>query len=200
MPNTTYTFKPRRFGAPVTLTSSAEGVESVDGKSSALVAWTNIERIELWLHSSVTDHPEHRCLVSVRGAKALLICSASRRGLLRSVPQDREYRRFVLALHDGVLMHGSHVSFRGGVSVARYALNLSILVLLAGSLSVAAFSGFFRFVHSPMGTWFLFALASTATWSWLRRNRPKSYDPRAIPPGLLPPESSAPEPDVTDAA
>ncbi len=95
--------------------------------------------------------------------------------------------------------------FDCGVSTARYALNLGcLLVTLPMLFGVLALFGSAIGIPAVLHL-LLIALLLPFAWKWLRRNRPGSYDPSAIPAALLPdasaaPADSAPIPRSTAAA
>jgi hypothetical protein len=98
----------------------------------------------------------------------------------------------VLALHHALLPRAGEVRFGTGVSTSRYLFNLGcLLVMLPLLLGVLAMFGIAIGIPAVLHL-VLIVVLLPFVWRWMRRNRPGTYDPRAIPVMLLPAAVAAP--------
>ena len=98
----------------------------------------------------------------------------------------------MLALHHALLPRAGEVRFGTGVSTSRYLFNLGcLLVMLPLLLGVLAMFGIAIGIPAVLHL-VLIAVLLPFVWKWMRRNRPGTYDPRAIPVMLLPAAVAAP--------
>ena len=98
----------------------------------------------------------------------------------------------MLALHHALLPRAGEVRFGTGVSTSRYLFNLGcLLVTLPLLLGVLALFGTAIGIPAVLHL-VLIAVLLPFVWKWMRRNRPGTYDPRAIPAMLLPAAVAAP--------
>jgi len=101
--------------------------------------------------------------------------------------QNRDYRTFILELHERMAKAGSKATLTGGLSPNLYAAGLTLIILLA--IGMAAL--FIRALVTGEFSGALFLLAFAALFGWqiggfLRRNRPLVYTFSDLPARLLP--------------
>lgn len=105
---------------------------------------------------------------------------------------DADYVRFAEALHGAILASGVPAEFRSGNSTAGYLVNIAIVVGTAAllySVLPLLVAG-----YGPVGIvgvkLLVIAFMLPTLWRYMKRNRPKTYRPDAIPATALPALSS----------
>jgi hypothetical protein len=103
------------------------------------------------------------------------------------VPQDQDYRAFIVQLHERMAKAGSRAALRGGLPAKTYAAALILLALLA----IAMAGLLVRAIATGEFTGALFILGFAALFGWqvggfVRRNRPLDYSYDHLPQALLP--------------
>ena len=102
-------------------------------------------------------------------------------------PQDKEYRNFIVQLHERMAKAGSRAALSGGLGANSYAI---VLILLA-VLGIAMAGLLVRAIATGEFAGALFIVGFTALFGWqvggfVRRNRPLVYDFDHLPEALLP--------------
>lgn len=130
----------------------------------------------------------YRCALRARGGAKLAFFNRTYRGALDVVDTSAEYAAFVRALHTAILRAAPRCRFLAGVPNAPYAFNVGCAVLgLAGFATGIALVLFLAGLHWLAAALLALAVVMVpATLRWLALNREPPYDPRAIPPQLLP--------------
>lgn len=148
------------------------------------------EIAQVWLSYQPTRDESQRfvCTLVTRAGAKLPFTNREYRGLLDFVRHDAEYSAFVREIHHA-LRKRKDVTYHGGVGAARHALGSGCLVLgLATALiAVAVMLASMGFVLIATLKIVLIAVMVPGAMRWVARNKPRVYDPRSIPPELLPP-------------
>jgi hypothetical protein len=125
-------------------------------------------------------------LYHANGARLALISTSWQTAALMA-PQDKDYRLFIIALHERMAKAGGRAELSGGLGPKTYAAALALVALLgigmAALLIRALSTGEFA------GAAFLVGFAALFGWQvggFIRRNRPVAYTFECIPEALLP--------------
>jgi hypothetical protein len=102
-------------------------------------------------------------------------------------PQDKEYRNFIVQLHERMAEAGSRAALSGGLGANTYAAVLVVLAMLA----IAMAGLLVRAIATGEFAGALFIVGFTALFGWqvggfVRRNRPLVYSFDHLPKALLP--------------
>jgi hypothetical protein len=130
-----------------------------------------------------------RIWVTGRQRPIAVISSASYRGFLFFETHSTAYRALVLALHQRLLAGGVRAEFRAGVSAWTYwgqAAFLSAAVALFAAVMLAI-GDTAEWSGSAWVKWAVALTLAPVAFAWFFANRPRGYDPAALPPEVLPP-------------
>ncbi len=175
------------------------GITHEIGAVHNLLPLAEVASVALAYAPSRADLARYTCTVTGRRGHVVQLQSTSYRGIADFASQADAYRAFVLALHHALLPRAGEVRFGTGVSASRYLLNLGcLLVMLPLLLGVLALFGTAIGIPAVLHL-VLIVVLLPFVWKWMRRNRPGTYDPRAIPLALLPAAAAAPDGQVPAA-
>ena len=162
------------------------------------LSWRIARRTGLWPYADITNvrlsyRPvsmqarRFRADIGEINGKRLAILSTSWQTAALMAPQDREYRIFIVALHERMAKAGSKAVLAGGLGPRIYAAAISCVVLLA----IAMTGLLLRSVATAewVGALFLIGFAALFTWQvggFIARNRPLIYSFDDLPKALLP--------------
>jgi hypothetical protein len=128
-----------------------------------------------------------RADIERKDGQSIAIFSTSWQTVALMAPQDREYRAFIIQLHERMKRAGSTATLIGGIRSGIYAAGVAVMALLAialaGLLARAVGTGEFG------GALFLVGFAALFAWQvggFIRRNRPQTYTFDQLPQALLP--------------
>ena len=124
----------------------------------------------------------------VGGRPQLKIISTSWKSIVEQERQDRSYSVFVRALHQRISESASAARFERGTSPWIYWPGFAIFVAVA----VGVAGGAVQALQAGAYVGAAFARAFLALYLWqienfLRRNRPGTYSPEALPRDVMPP-------------
>ena len=117
----------------------------------------------------------------------IVLMSTSWQTSVLVAPQDRDYRVFIVELHQRMAEAGSHAVLIGGLKPRVYFAAVILLALVAlamAGLLVRAIA-----IGEWAGILFLLGFAGLFTWQvggFVRRNRPHAYTFDQLPDALLP--------------
>lgn len=185
-----YSYRLNVLTSETTIWLGQDGFQILEhGGKSRTFSYADVASVRLSYEPSRASSDLYFCRIYVKGrsAPAVTISSTFYRGFLNFDPQLAQYRRFVEALHAKLPPRGG-IRFRAGVSAFAYwgnAVFLTLVAVFAAALLIPIWAGV---VLSGM-IWVKLALIAflaplAAAWFWA--NRPRDYDPAAIPPELLP--------------
>jgi hypothetical protein len=125
-------------------------------------------------------------IVNADGAR-LAILSTSWQTAALMAPQDRDYRAFIVALHERMAKAASRAVLAGGLGPRVYAAAIVCVSLLA----IAMAGLLLRSVATGEWAGVLFLIGFAALFAWqvggfIARNRPLSYTFDDLPKALLP--------------
>lgn len=187
MPAADYSFTPGALRPPTTISVRPEGLSVVTGAVSRRVPWAEIRTIQLAFDPTRFDRQRFECRLFPRAGAPIGILSTSYLGPGRFQLQAAEYRQIVEEIHECLRAQGKDVAFAAGTTSLRYGINIAILFTVLGLLVPALVIAGTAFL-GPLVILQLIAMAVGLWWAgkWFLANRPSTYDPRAIPEGLLP--------------
>jgi hypothetical protein len=185
-----YSFRLNVLTSETTIWLGKDGFQVLakDGVSRTF-SYDQVTKVRLSYEPSRAVSDLYICRIHVDGQSAPVatVSSTFYRGFLSFDPQLEAYRAFVGALH-GKLAGRARVTYRAGVSNLAYWGNAVFLTV------VAVFSALLLgpiIAEVTVGPWqwlkialIAFLLPLAAAWFWV--NRPRGYDPAAIPTELLP--------------
>jgi hypothetical protein len=131
----------------------------------------------------------HRFRADIRHSNRarISILSTSWQTAALMAPQDRDYRAFIVALHERMAKAGSRAELTGGLGRKTYATAV-VLLALVGVMMLGLFVRALA-VGEWSGVLFLIGFAALFGWQvggFVRRNRPVGYSFDHIPEALLP--------------
>jgi hypothetical protein len=183
-----------RYAYKASLIGAAHQFELTDGGLSWRVAgksgvWPYADIAAVRLSYRPVSMQQHRFRADIRhnsGAR-LSILSTSWQTAALMAPQDRDYRAFIIGLHERMAKAGSTAELIGGLGRKTYLAALALVALLG----VMMFSLLVRATMVALwgGVLFLIGFAALFTWQvggFIRRNRPLSYRFDHVPEALLP--------------
>lgn len=144
---------------------------------------------QVWLAYQPTRDESERytCRLVTRRGVRLEFTNREYKGVLDFERRDAEYAAFVREVH-ARLASRTDVTFRGGVGALRHAAGAGCLVggIVLVLLGIAVMLAAMGLVLIAVLKFVLIATMVPGALRWVARNQPRTYDPRAIPPELLP--------------
>jgi len=153
------------------------------------VPLVNIERIRIAFEPTRVQDTLYTCRIWIKGRSSpfTVLHSQSYRGFADFEPHDLAYRGFVEALNAAVAERNPGAKFEAGASSWGYAANIGVLVLGAMALAwVLLLTGGEGWSAITITKALLILAMIPLGIAWVRANRPRSYDPRAIPTNVMP--------------
>ncbi len=183
----TYAYKPSLMGAPFEFRLTESALEWRKGNYADRVPYDRIRRVRLSFRPVTMQTHRFQAEIWPAAGPKLIVASSSWRSMVEQERHDATYGPFLAALHQRIAAHGGRTSFESGMPVlmfwvallvfgaACFALaGLTVRALQIGELPGAAIVGGFL------------ALFLWQVGTFLRRNRPMTYRPDALPPQVLP--------------
>ena len=186
-PATRYAYKASLIGAAHQFELTGEGLSFRVAGRSGLWRYAEIAAIRLSYRPVSMQWRRFRADIHHANGARIVIFSTTRQTAALMTPQDRDYRAFIVQLHQRMAEAGSKANLSGGLGANTYAAALVLLALLgiamAGLLVRAVATGEFAGA--------LFIVGFTALFGWqiggfVRRNRPLLYSFDHLPEALLP--------------
>jgi len=182
-----YAYKASLIGAAHQFDLTEEGLLWRFAGRSGVWGYADIAAIRLSYRPVSMQARRFRAdLHHVNGSRLVIISTSWQTAALMA-PQDKDYRVFVVALHERMANAGSNAKLSGGLGRCIYAAGVALLGLvgvgMAGLLVRALAIGEFA------GAAFLVGFAALFGWQvggFVRRNRPVAYTFGYIPETLLP--------------
>ena len=182
-----YTFRPSLLGAPREFKLAADGLRWTAGSRSGRVPFRDVRRVRLSYRP--VSMQAHRFVTEVwaEGAPKLEIVSSSWKSMVEQVRQDQPYADFVRELHRRVAAAAAPARFEQGRNPLFYWTGLAVFAAVA--LAIAALAVRALQAGAVAGALFILAFLALFLWqggNFLRRNRPGTYRPDALPELLMP--------------
>jgi hypothetical protein len=183
----TYIYRPSLLGAPWQFRLTDDALFWDIGRKSGQAFYRDIRRVRM-SYRPVTMQ-SHRFVTELwpQGGARLDIASTSWKSMVEQERLNKPYAAFIGELHRRVAQGGAPVSFETGVHPLHYwaaaavfaGVVIGLLALIVQSLQAAVWSG------AALVALFLLMFLWHGT-NFLRRNRPGTYRPDALPVALIP--------------
>lgn len=183
-----YEFKPSLLGALWLFDLEPDALVWRAGRRSVTLPYRDIVRVRLTYRPQSLQAQRYRADILGRGGRRVALVSATWRGMLAVAPQAKSYTAFLRALHARIAQSGGSCEFVTGLSRVAYVAGVGLLAIVGAALFVMMIRALTQ--GYPMGAAFVAAFMLLGGWQLGRlfwRNRPRRYDPNAIPDELLPP-------------
>ena len=182
-----YAFKPSLMGAAHQFELTDGGLSWRLAGRSGVWPYTDIAAIRLSYRPVTMQADRFRADIHHVKRARITVVSTSWQTAALMTAQNRDYRSFMVELHERMARAGSKAILTGGLNSNLYAAGLTLVILLA--IGMAAL--FIRALVTGELYGALFLLAFIALFGWqiggfLRRNRPLVYSFSDIPTRLLP--------------
>jgi hypothetical protein len=182
-----YAFKPSLIGAAHQFELTDGGLSWRLAGRSGVWPYADIAAIRLSYRPVTMQADRFRADIYHKSRARITVVSTSWQTAALMAAQNRDYRGFMVELHERMARAESTAVLTGGLGRNVYAVGLTLIILLAigmaGLFIRALFTGEFS------GALFLLAFAALFGWQiggFLRRNRPLVYTFADIPARLLP--------------
>jgi hypothetical protein len=182
-----YVYKASLIGAAHQFELTDHGLSWRAGRRSGEWPYAAIAAIRLSYRPVSMQSRRFRADIENGDGRRIALLSTSWQTAALMAPQDRDYRAFIVQLHERMRQAGSAAVLRGGLSPRVYAAAVAVLALVA----IAMAGLFVRAVTTGQwsGALFLIGFAGLFTWQvggFIRRNRPQAYSFDRLPAALLP--------------
>ena len=184
---THYAFKPSLMGAAHQFELTDGGLSWRLAGRSGVWPYTDIAAIRLSYRPVTMQADRFRADIHHARRARITVVSTSWQTAALMAAQNRDYRTFILELHERMAKAGSKATLTGGLSPNLYAAGLTLIILLAIGMAALFIRALFTGEFS--GALFLLAFAALFGWQiggFLRRNRPLVYTFSDLPARLLP--------------
>ena len=186
-PATRYAYKASLIGAAHQFELKGEGLSFRVAGRSGLWRYAEIAAIRLSYRPVSMQWRRFRADIHHANGARIVVFSTTRQTAALMTPQDRDYRAFIVQLHQRMAEAGSKANLSGGLGANTYAAALVLLALLG----IAMAGLFVRAVATDEFAGALFIVGFTALFGWqiggfVRRNRPLLYSFDHLPEALLP--------------
>lgn len=182
-----YRYRPRLIGGEFELTLAPDALEWAAGMRTGHLAYGDIKRVRLSFQPSNLMTRRCVCEIWPQSGGRLSVSSSSARSLLDSTDHGPEFRAFVTALVRKVGGAGGAPRLEAGMVAWRWWPMMIITIAVLGGAFVLGLRAFVTgetvFGLAVLG---LAALFGWQMGSLIGRNRPRTFAPNAIPPGVLP--------------
>lgn len=182
-----YAYKASLIGAAHQFELTADGLSWRLAGRTGLWPYGDISAIRLSYRPVSMQQHRFRADIRHRSGARLSILSTSWQTAALMAPQDRDYRAFIIALHDHMAQAGSTAELMGGLGRKTYMTALALVALLGVMMSSLLIRALLAGLWG--GALFLIGFAALFAWQvggFIRRNRPLGYSFGRVPEGLLP--------------
>jgi len=182
-----YAFKSSLIGPPNSFRLGREGLVWSTGRRAGTVRYDRIRRVRLSFRPVTMQSYRFITEIWSNDAPKIQIASTSSRSFIDQQRQDGEYRAFIGELHRRVVAAGGQTEFLTGMAMARFGLGVvvfaALLITFALLMIRTVQRGDMVAVAVICG---VFALFGWQAGNYLKRNRPGTYRPDALPPDVIP--------------
>ena len=176
------------LGAPRHFTLSDDGIDWKSGAMSGHIPYRNIRRLRMSFRPVSMQSSRFITELWGEGTPRLKIVSISWKSMVEQERLDRSYSVFVRELHRRISKAASSARFERGTNPWAYWPGLAIFVAVALGLAGGAVQALQASAYT--GAAFVGAFLALYLWqieNFLRRNRPGTYNPEALPKEVMPP-------------
>ncbi len=185
-----YAYRPSLAGAAVQFRLRPDSFEWRAGWRSRTVPYERIRRIRLSFRPLKLTAKRYLAEVWDADGGKVMIASTSWKSIAEQEPLDAAYRAFLEELHRRLIARAAPTAFETGLPPWLYWPGVAVFVGTAlGLATLTAIA-----LKNAQGAGALFVGGFLALFLWrlggyFRRNRPGTYRPDVLPPGLVPPGS-----------
>ena len=184
-----YSYRPSLLGAPWEFKLTEHGMDWSAGSRSGRVRYRDVRRVRLSFKPGSMQAHRFLTEIWVEGAPKLEILSSSWKSMVEQVRNDGPYAAFITELHARVAHAASPVPVRyeRGANPFLYWPGLAFYAVVALGLA----GTFVRALqlHTLGGAAFIGGFGALFLWqggNFVRRNRPGTYRPDALPDKVMP--------------
>jgi hypothetical protein len=182
-----YAYKPSVAGSPLLFELTGQGLSVSTGYRADLWRYGDIAQVRLsYRPVSMLKH-RFRTDIRHKDGRRLRIVSATWAGIVALTPQDNSYRAFIEELHQRIADERSGSACFAGLG--QFHFTLAACVFAAIMLALAALIVRALAMGDIVAALFLLGFGAWSGWylgGWLKRNKPRRYDPAEVPRELLP--------------
>jgi hypothetical protein len=183
----TYTYKASLIGSAHRFELTEDRLAWHVAGRSGLWPYTDIAAVRLSYRPISMQPRRFRADIEHANGQRISVLSTTWQTVTLMMPQDNDYRVFIIELHRRLKRAGSAAMLVGGLKPGLYAAAVAVLALVAiaitGLLARAVATG------ALGGALFLLGFAALFGWQiggFIRRNKPQRYTFDALPEELLP--------------
>jgi hypothetical protein len=182
-----YTYKPSLMGAPFEFRLADDSLEWRKGRHADRVPYDRIRRVRLSFRPVTLQTHRFQAEIWPTAGPKLLIASTSWRSMVEQERQDAAYAAFVAELHRRIAAQGGKPSLEAGAPAPIFWIGF--VMFAAASLALAGLTVRALQVGELAGAGIVAGFLALFLWqvgTFLKRNRPTTYRPDALPPQVLP--------------
>jgi len=188
-----YSTRKNAFTGTQTFALDQTGLDIIEDKRSPQrILLADIICVRLEFHPTRFETERYRCEIRTRQNKQWEFFNRSYEGVASFRDTSTEYAQFVRELHAALPRVNPGCQFVAGCTGARYWINVAAMVFTALVLmALLAFLVMVGMHWIALLKMLLIAAFTPVAIQWLRRNRPRRYQPTAIPEEVLPATANA---------
>jgi len=182
-----YTFRPSLVGAPWQFALTPEGIAWTAGRRQGLVPYGAVRQVRLSYRPANMQFYRFVTEIWAEGAPRLRIVSTSWKSMFMQERLDRPYADFVVALHRKLSEVRAPIVYDRGTHPLVYWPGVAVFGIISLAFAVLVLRGLQQQLWTGASFVAIFlAVFVWHGWQFLRRNRPGTYRPDALPDALLP--------------
>jgi hypothetical protein len=181
-----YTVRRNALESARTWTLDQTGLGWSDDKTQGHFKFGEISTIRLEWGATRFDGRRFLCSVSRFNGWMEQIVSTEYSGLADFTDRKDDYLPFVRALVAATAAANPSCRFVAGSSLGKYWVNLASLAFAVAVIAIAAVSIGIPLTAVVVAKGIVIAFLLPLAISWVRRNRPRPFDPQAIPADVIP--------------
>lgn len=184
---THYAFKPSLAGGARQFDLTEQGLAWRSGGRSGVWPLDEIAAVRLSFRPTSMQPRRFRADIAHASGDNVTLYSATWQTAALMTPQDGGYRAFIVELHKRLATMGSKAAFTAGIGRTPYLAGLIAMALVG--LGIAALLLRALWIGEFTAALFLGGFAALFVWQiggFMKRNRPRSYTPDALPADVLP--------------
>jgi hypothetical protein len=191
--NALYSFRPHAFVDESTWRLDDGALTREQSGEATRFPLVGAIEVRLMFDPSRVVHDRFRCKVRFRGGREIVLINQSYAGIAEFENRSNTYVSFVRELVTQIARASPPCRFRAGKPAFQYFMSLAfvfaMLLLLAAVLWLTAPVSWHWLVIIKL---VVIAAMLPTFYLYVRKNRPRPFDPAAIPPDLLPSVEAAP--------
>lgn len=170
-----------------TLALDKEGISSLCNERSRYYLYKDIKSISLKYDPTRVQTNRYLMDIEFKNVPRLRVINSSYEGFADFKDLSNQYHGFVTALHKKLTAKDLNIQYKAGASSLSYAASVLCLifacVILLFSSGYLLLSGMLWIVFIKL---ILMVVYLPAAWKYMKRNKPRNYQPDNIPAELLP--------------